>query len=319
MNDPVSYIESSFLAPLLGIKGLTDVSYNGESLYCSTNEHGRKKSDVIVGKEEVGAFLRQIANLTGKGFSYSTPILDVSFGRYRLNAVFSSLARHANVKTYSFSVRLASPTCRIDGDENFFGGRSKEILLGALADSESIVIGGRTSTGKTELEKWLIMQLPEACRVIVIDNVEELDMISNPRIDLTTWLVSEQNNGASFAGLVRNALRNNPDYIVVAEARGAEMLDALVSAMSGRPILTTIHALDIESMPERMSRLAMLGNERLFKADLLDDIHHHFRWYAYLEKTVDQAGHVHRYLESLGRFDEGKDRMEIVYRRGRAC
>jgi hypothetical protein len=39
--------------------------------------------------------------------------------------------------------------------------------------------------------------------------------------------------------------------------------------MSGHPIITTIHAQDIEAMPERIARLAMMGNERLYKEELL--------------------------------------------------
>jgi hypothetical protein len=74
-----------------------------------------------------------------------------------------------------------------------------------------------------------------ASRVIVIDNVEELDLVKNPKIDLSMWLVNESVKDASFSALIKNALRNNPDYIMVAEARGGEMLAALVSAMSGHP------------------------------------------------------------------------------------
>ena len=167
----------------------------------------------------MGDFLRQLANLTEKQFSYSSPILDVSFSRYRLNAVYQSLARSHNEKTYTFSLRLASSRCRIAGDSNFFGGESKRILLGILSEGGSIVIGGRTSSGETELEKYLLGEMAPSSRVIVIDNVEELDLVENPRIDLTMWLVNEAIKEASFSSLIRNALRNNPDYIMGLENR----------------------------------------------------------------------------------------------------
>jgi pilus assembly protein CpaF len=233
--DPALYLESSFLSDYLKMADLTDLSYNGSELYYATNSRGREKAEQQPPLNEVADFLRQIANLSEKQFSYSSPILDVSFGRYRLNAVYQSLVRAQNEKTYSFSLRLASSACRIAEDPNFFGGESKGVLLSILRQGESIVIGGKTSSGKTELEKYLLNEMAPASRVIVIDNVEELDLVRNPAIDLTMWLVNENVKDASFTSLIKNALRNNPDYIMVAEARGGEMLAALVSAMSGHP------------------------------------------------------------------------------------
>jgi pilus assembly protein CpaF len=313
--DPISYLEDSFLGSLLQKEGLTDLSFNGSELYFATNGRGREKTEKQPSVSEVGDFLRQIANLTEKQFSYASPILDVSFGRYRLNAVYQSLARVHNEKTYSFSLRLASPTCRIKEDSSFFEGKSKAILLGLLNAGESIMIGGKTSSGKTELEKYLLGEMAPSSRVIVIDNVEELDMVENPSIDLTMWLVNESIKEATFSGLIKNALRNNPDYIVVAEARGGEMLDAIVSSMSGHPIISTIHAQDLEAMPERIARLAMLGNERLYKDELLDDIAHHLRYYVYLEKKENPDGSLSRYLESIGYFDEKSKTMQKLYER----
>ena len=313
--DPALYLESSFLSDFLKIGDLTDLSYNGSDLYYATNSRGREKAEKQPERNEVADFLRQIANLTEKQFSYSSPVLDVSFGRYRLNAVYQSLARAQNEKTYSFSLRLASPACRIAEDPAFFGGESKGVLLSILCQGESIVIGGKTSSGKTELEKYLLSEMAPASRVIVIDNVEELDLVRNPAIDLTMWLVNENVKDASFTSLIKNALRNNPDYVMVAEARGGEMLAALVSAMSGHPIITTIHAQDIEAMPERIARLAMMGNERLYKEELLDDIAHHLRYYVYLEKKANRDGSYSRFLKSIGYFDEKSKTMQKLYER----
>lgn len=314
-SDAVAFLESSFLAPLLEREGVTDISYNGNDLYFATNSRGREKSALSLTSLEAGAFLRQIANLCERQFSFSSPIMDVSFGRYRLNAVNLSLARYQNEKTYTFSLRLASGRSRLEDNKTFFGGESEGILRGLLEKGESIVIGGRTSSGKTELEKYLISRMGKNRRVIVIDNIEELDMMKNEEIDLTTWLVNEKLEDADFSSLIKNALRNNPDYIVVAEARGAEMLDAIVSAMSGHALLTTIHAQDLEAMPERMARLAMLGNERLYKEELMDDIAHHIRYYVYLEKKENTDGSISRYVDAIGYLDEKSAKMEKIYRR----
>lgn len=314
--DPIKYVENSFLSPLLKIEGITDISYNGNEIFYQTNSLGRRKSDIKMRNDEIGSFLRQIANCTERQFSYLNPILDVSFGPYRLNAVNSSLGRVANEKAYTFSIRLEKKGCVISDESAFLDDASRAIIQKLLDEGESLIIGGLTSSGKTEFEKYCLYKMKKDSRVIVIDNIEELDMLEIPNIDLTTWLINEQaNKVASFSSLIRNALRNNPDYIVVSEARGEEMLDALNSAMSGHPILTTIHARDVKAMPDRIARLAMIGNPSLRKDELMDDIAHHLPYYVYIAKETDADGRINRYLKSISFLDEKDMELHSIYER----
>ena len=74
------------------------------------------------------------------------------------------------------------------GKYSFFGENSKRILLKAIKNKQSIVIGGETGAGKTELQKYLLMRLEPSSRVIVIDNVEEFlknrsEQLNNPSIE----------------------------------------------------------------------------------------------------------------------------------------
>jgi len=310
------FLESSFLKPLLSEIDVTDISYNGSLIFYEDSQKGRRKWDKRCSVEEVGDFLRQIANLSEKQFSYQSPILDVSFSRYRLNACFMSLVRVKDRKSYSFSLRLASGSGKLKNCPSFFGGESESLLAEALAKHESIVIGGETSSGKTELQKHLLVSLKENTRVIVIDNVEELELVrADEKIDLTSWLVDERFPTSSFSSLIRNALRNNPDYIIVAESRGKEMLDVLNSAMSGHPVITTFHAKDLEAMPYRMARMAMMGEQKLIYEDVLGDIYHHFSLFVFLKKQEGGNGQVLRFIEKIGRLNERKKTIDIVYQR----
>ncbi len=315
-SNPITFLETSFLSPILKIEGLTDISFNGSNLYYVTNTSGRKKSDIELSNDEVGAFLRQLANTSERQFSFINPILDVSFGSYRLNAVNSSLARVRNEKAYTFSLRIEHKGCLIDENSDFMDDESRGIIKELLDKEESIVIGGLTGSGKTEFEKYCLYHMKEDSRVIVIDNIEELDMLEIPTLDLSTWLINDQNpKGMNFSMLIKNALRNNPDYIVVSEARGEEMLDALTSAMSGHPILTTIHAKDVNAMPDRVARLAMMGNPNLKKDELMDDIAHHLRYYVYIVKEMNPSIGVRRYLKSISYLDEKTQKLIPLYER----
>ncbi len=313
----VEYLESSFLQDLLKKKGVTDISYNGVALFYVSNTEGRKKYEGEVSSQEVGDFLRQIANYSEKQFSYLDPVLDVSFDKYRLSAMFLSLVRVNNRKAYSFSLRIASTESVLENDDGFFPGNTKEILLDALNKGKSIVIGGETGTGKTELQKFLLRHLEPCTRVIVIDNVQELELSrGDGELDLTSWVVDERNQKASFSALIRAALRNNPDYLLVAESRGGEMLDALSVVMAGHPIITTFHAKDIQAMPYRMARMAMMCEKKLEFDDLLSDIYHHFSVFVYLKKSYIH-GKAYRRIESIGILKEATHTIEIMWEEGK--
>ena len=120
MNNEIrKYLEESFLSELLQDSEITDISYNGESLFYLHNFKGRQKSDIEVSKDTVMVFIRQIANLAERQFSVTSPFLDVSEGRYRINAIHPSVVRVDNEKSISFSIRIASPQIRVLTSKTF--------------------------------------------------------------------------------------------------------------------------------------------------------------------------------------------------------
>lgn len=310
----ISFIENSFLKTLIKNPDVTDISYNGVSIFYQHNELGRKKSKIKVTQNEVIDFIRQIANIAERQFSYITPILDVSIDKYRINAVHPSVVRVGDDKACSFAIRIASKESRIKGDENFIDKKALDFLDKALADEKSIVISGPTGSGKTELQKFLLSRLRENSRIIVIDNVQELEAVRyNENLDITSWQISPNNNAASAQELIRNALRSNPDWLVVAEARGKEMLDVLNSVMTGHPIITTLHAKEIESITHRICRMVEMGDSNQKRDDILDDINEHINVYVQLNRSINEDGSINRYVESIGEIIDKK--MTIIYKR----
>ena len=310
-NPLCHYVESSFLREALQIKGINDLSYNGEEFFSESVYLGRRKENIRATPEDVGAFLRQIANISERQFSYLNPILDVSFGKYRLSAAFMSLTRVKDRKSYSFSLRVERRGTILDEDDSFFPGNSKELLLSLLKERQSIVIGGETGSGKTELQKFLLLRLQEATRVLVIDNVEELELIRGMSpIDLTTWVIDPSGKSGTASSLIKAALRFDPDYIVLAEARGEEMWEALCCAMSGHPVILTIHSSSLENMPSRLARLAQMRGSAMVYSDLLQDVEENFSVFVLVGKKKEGNG-IARRIKKIGRLKEGK--MEILF------
>ena len=306
----VDYLEHSFLEPLIGNPNVTDISYNGQDIYYVDNDLGRQKSQIVIDKQSAKDFVRQIANLSEKQFSFQNPKLDVSFGRYRFNAVHQSISRKNNEECICFAIRIASSVLRFN-QTNALDSNVRELLDILVNSNVSIVIGGLTGSGKTELQKYLVSRMKENTRVIIIDNILELDQfVPEQDLDLNVWQVDEKREEASIQNLVKNALRSNPDWLIVAESRGKEMLEVLNSALTGHPIITTIHAFDISSMPTRMTRMVMMGDQRTSFNDIYSDISYHMRFYIYLKRKYRSNGVVQRYISSVG-YLNGKTIDEI--------
>ena len=314
----VMFLESSFISEYLLKDKVTDVSFNGTSFYYQTNDRGRNRAEIKVELSMVKDFLRQIANMTEKQFSYQSPFLDVSIGRYRINAVHQSIARKGNEQTLTFSIRIAGDKGLINDDSGFLTPELISLFTLLLNKNMSLVIGGITGSGKTEFQKYLISKMRENTRVIIIDNILELSSVSNSeKLDYNVWQVDEKNQEASIQLLVRNALRSNPDWLIVAESRGAEMLEVLNSAMTGHPIITTLHALNAQSMPSRMGRMIMMNDKKMDFENVMSDVFYHFRIFIYLKREFRKDGTVFRYISDIVEFDEqGNSNNVYKYSKG---
>ncbi len=280
-----------------------------------SNKDGRHKSNIEITSNEVNDFIRQIANLSEKQFSFSNPLLDVSIGRYRINAVHQSIVRVNDEKSISFSIRIASLTNRIYNDKKFMNNNVIKYLKSIINNKESIVISGSSGTGKTEFQKYLISLIEDYAHIIVIDNIQELESTRNDNVDITTWQVSPCLESRTFENLIRNALRNNPDWLIIAESRGKEMADALLSVMSGHPIITTIHASNALEAPNRITRMIQLANRGEKYNEIYSDVVNNIQNYIYLEKRIDKDKHVQRFIKSVTRYDKNTDTFLKIYER----
>jgi pilus assembly protein CpaF len=310
----LSYLENSFLKNLLNDVQITDISFNGETLHYVHNLKGRLLAETSPDESDVHDFLRHVANLTEQLFSYSNPILDVSVGKYRLNAVHPAIARLNYEKTTTFSLRIGHQK----GDQRTIRFQPEPLLdrlfRRLVCAGVSIVIGGTTGSGKTEFQKYLISIMKPTTRLIVIDNVLELEGIrTEANLDINIWQVNATIKGGDFSSLIANGLRSHPDWVIVAEARGGEMKEALTAAMTGHPIITTVHSLDVMTLPMRMARMVMAGQPTLRYAETLADIKDHFPILVYLRKREDAQGHIIREIHQIGEMRSSQHKVKIIY------
>ncbi len=120
-----------------------------------------------------------------------------------------------------------------------------------------ILLSGPTGSGKTTTLYACVQQIDRRRKhVLTIEDPIEYEMRY-----ATQWQV--QKGEADFAGLIRAAMRHDPDYIVIGEMRDAETVEtALKAAESGHTVISTIHADTAVQTFERLLSLMPLGRER---------------------------------------------------------
>ena len=119
-----------------------------------------------------------------------------------------------------------------------------ELIKGIVKARLNILISGGTGTGKTTLLNVLSRFIPEAERIVTIEDSAELQMKQPHVVRLETRPANIEGKGEiTQRDLVRNSLRMRPDRIIVGEVRGGEVLDMFQAMNTGHDgSMSTIHA-----------------------------------------------------------------------------
>lgn len=85
-----------------------------------------------------------------------------------------------------------------------------------------------------------------------------------PEKDINSWRTRTQKERKEtkvhFSDLIKAGLRNNPDWLIISETRGAEANDMLNAALTDHSVITTIHASGAPMIPSRL--ISMIGEAK---------------------------------------------------------
>jgi pilus assembly protein CpaF len=187
--------------------------------------------------------------MTGFGFTAS-PTLTIRFYTIR-----------------SFSlVTLSEPLYRTMNE------RVEQLLRAILAVRYNLVIIGPTNSGKTNLMKALIAELPDEERIITIEGRFEMMLGRDfPNKNVVEYMAEEDDAHHRADQAFKLALRQSPQRIIHAEIRDLDAniyVRACTRGHSGS--MTTVHANRLEDVPEAITDMCMLDGrgmnaERLTK------------------------------------------------------
>jgi pilus assembly protein CpaF len=192
--------------------------------------------------------LRQIIDrivaMVGRRVDETSPMVDARLSDgSRVNAIIPPLALDGCAMSIR---RFGSKPLQVEDlvKAGAFPAAFMDFMAAAVVARCNILISGGTGSGKTTLLNCLSRYIPEAERVITIEDAAELQLQQPHVVRLETRPANIEGKGeVSQRELVKNCLRMRPDRVIIGECRSGETLDMLQAMNTGHEgSMTTVHA-----------------------------------------------------------------------------
>jgi len=246
-------IGHGFLDGFLADPWLEDVSIPGEGrVFVYHKMFGHLETNVEVSKGEIDRLLKNISERYGKVLSYTHPIIDIHLpDGSRFNIVFGE---DISLKGSNFTIRKFPKEPISVAHLIKWRTLSPELAayLWMLFDvGVSAFVCGETASGKTTTLNALACFINSDSKIVSIEETPEINIFHK------NWIreVTRIHTGAQVTmfDLLKAALRQRPDYIIVGEIRGEEGRVAFQAIETGHPVLSTMHAGTLGQLFQRLT------------------------------------------------------------------
>lgn len=251
-------------------------------LFRDTGERIERVPDLAFDDDrQVRAFVeRLLEQVEGKRLDRITPRVEARLpDGSRLTAAIPPVSSNGSTICTIRRFRLAAGTLEELVGLEFLSEEAADFLAACVRAGKNIVVAGRVSSGKTTLLNALGRAIPSTERVVVCESSAELQL---PRV--LPNCVGYEARPASPDGLpavnlehlVSDALRMNPDRILVGECRGPETMAMLWSFATGHAGMTSVHGESAEHALQNLVRFALTSGARIEAEQALDwvrDVH----------------------------------------------
>jgi len=234
----------------------------GIPIFIVHRKYGHIVTNISLESEnELQQFVIKMAHLCKSYVSYASPLLDAILpDGSRVNATLTS---NVSTRGPTFTIRKfpQKPLTTIDIVNS--GTITTEIVayLWTLIEfKKNIVLIGPTAGGKTTLLNVISSFIPDAERVVSIEDTREINLL------LENWIPQITRPGfgppdshgkrygeVTMNDLLKGSFRQRPDYLIIGEVRGEEMALMFQGMASGHCALSTIHSKSVEGLITRIT------------------------------------------------------------------
>ncbi|WP_340637523.1 type II/IV secretion system ATPase subunit, partial [Methanolobus psychrotolerans] len=253
---------------------LEDVTCNGpySFLYVNHRVYGSVATDVVYEEIELNNFVMRMAQAAGRHISVLEPIRDATLtDGSRANL---TLGKEVTKRGSTFTIRRfrSNPVSCIDlMNYKTYDSTVLAYFWLMVEYKRSILAAGGTASGKTTTLNALGAFIPPEYKIVSIEDTAEMNLMHpNWTQSITRAGFGGSNENGKSAGdielydLLKAALRQRPEYIVVGEVRGSEAGTLFQAISVGHPCMGTIHAGSIHELLSRVESEPMNVPRNLF-------------------------------------------------------
>jgi len=246
--------------PLMRDHMVEDISADGVNIpiYVWHREYESLPTNIIYANvDELNSFVTRLAYLAGKNISIAIPMLDASLpDGSRIQLTYGN---EITRKGSTFTIRRF----RIDpvtiSDLITFNTLSSEIAAYfwyAIENKASILVAGGVAAGKTTTLNCLSMFIKPELKIVSVEDTAELNLPHEnwiPSVVRSGFGPEEKAAGAiTLFDLLKAAVRQRPDYIIVGEVRGKEAYTLFQAMATGHLGMCTIHGESVDAVIHRL-------------------------------------------------------------------
>ncbi len=257
------HVEKEFLGdglidPVMHDKYIEDISCDGVDSYIfvyHTTYESMKTSLVYHDAADLDSFVTKLAQRAGKYISIAEPMLDATMSdgsRIQMTLGAEVTAHGSTFTIRKFREEPITPTDLIEW--HTFSPLGIAFIWLAIENAKSCIFAGGTASGKTTTLNALSLFIPPLAKIVTLEDTREL------KLPHPNWIPSitrdsfsqDGRGGIDMYELLRAALRQRPEYILVGEVRGKEALTLFQAMSTGHVTYATMHADSVASAVHRL-------------------------------------------------------------------
>jgi len=245
------------LDPLVNDQYVEDISCSGTGVVFIEHKifSSLKSSINFPTNEDLDEFVMRLAERVKRPVSVNSPIVDATLpDGSRINIVYGTdvSKRGSNFTIRKFSEIPSSVTQLIDwGTLDYKMAAYLAIMLG---EGMNCFVCGETASGKTTTLNAITTFIHPNAKIVSIEDTPELQV---PHKNWIREVVSQtkegDNSGVTMFDLLKAALRQRPNEIIIGEIRGAEGAIAFQAMQTGHSVMATFHAASVERLIQRLT------------------------------------------------------------------
>ena len=250
------FVHYGKITPLMFDKMLEDISCNGynKPIFVFHRNYANIETNVIFEAEELDAFVITLAQRCGKHISIAEPMVDATMPDG--SRIQMTLGREVTDHGSTFTIRKFRDVPITPIDLIAWGTFSSEqmaYLWLCIENKKNLIFAGGTASGKTTSTNAIALFIPKKAKIVTIEDTRELMLPHKNWIPAVTREAFQKGaKSIDMYDLLKAALRQRPEYIIVGEVRGREALTLFQAMSTGHTTYSTLHADSIEGVIHRL-------------------------------------------------------------------